>query len=329
MRKFVLVLFVAFTASVFALSSVAQRRGRARGRPAAPAAIPNSPHIAEELGAIQWGWTHDQVINYYRDAITARYQPLLRNKGQVEQDRLMQDRDQEIRDLRQSYVQFNGQQNQRRWDTSFVGHEYTHNNGESMLVHDDQQHGNREFFFFFNDHLWKRYQARELPRGGHLEFDAFTAGMEQMFGHGQQVPLDDPPGQTAMAWQDAHTRLHLVNNATFFNVFCLVYEEKATLARLTELRHNMPAKAVVAHNAGAEAGVPQVGNVEGDQNTDIVDRITGHIRHSQDAHGAQGAPTGGTASAGAATAPANTPSQAPANGNNNQQHGDDFGLGGL
>jgi hypothetical protein len=46
-----------------------------------------------------------------------------------------------------------------------VGEEYTHNNNESMLVYEDAQ-GNREFFFFINDRLWKRGSAatRGQPR---------------------------------------------------------------------------------------------------------------------------------------------------------------------
>lgn len=286
MRKVLLVVFVAFTGSVFALSGIAQRRARARGNRGAPAitAPPSSPQIAHELGTLAWGSTHEQVVEYFRRAIGARYLPLLRNKGQVEQDQLMQERDREIGSIRQSYVQFNGAANQRRWDTSFVGSEYTHNNNESMLVYENPQNNNREFFLFINDRLWKRFQARSVPAGSGMDFAAFVGTIEQLFGPG--LHINDPEHAERLmtvAWQDDQTRLHLIDNATFFNAFCLVYEERATLGRLADLRHNAPAKVQNTGSHAVEIGQPAVGNVESDQNTDIVDRITGKIRNTQTA----------------------------------------------
>lgn len=319
MRKFVLVVFVVFTASVFALSTMAQRRGRGRrGRQPAPVVTepPFSARIAQEMGGLRWGMSHDEVIAYFRQAIIARYQPLLRNKGQVEQDRLMQERDREIEALRSSYVQFNGAPSQRRWDTSFIGDEYTHNNNESMLVREDPTTGNREFFFFFNDRLWKRYQARAIPRGAQLDFATFLSGLEQLFGPGLRRMRADAPDQieTEM-WQDDQTRLRVVDQSTFYNVFGLVYEEKATLARLAELRRNVPAKTTTTASSRPAVDEPHVGNVEADPNEDIVDRITGKMRRVQN--------TPASTSTASSRTPSNTsPSRAPAPPPASSQGGD-------
>jgi hypothetical protein len=332
MRKVLLVFFVGFTSSVFAVSSIAQRRGR-RGRGGAAATQggpPNSPQIAQELGAMQWGMSHDQVVDYYRRAITARYQPLLRNKGQVEQDRLMQDRDREIQNIRQSYIQFNGQQNQRRWDTSFVGTEYTHGNNESMLVYEDEQTGNREFFFFFNDRLWKRFQARAVPRGSGLDYAGFVGRIEQLFGRGLHINDPERPDRLmTVAWQDGNTRLHLIDNSTFYNAFCLVYEDRATLARLADLRHNAPTKQQTTARVQLAAGEPHVGNVEGDPNADIVDRITGKMRHTQEAPSGTGASAGGSAGASTGSTGGSSTTRAPTNTNGNNGPSDDDPLRGL
>lgn len=320
MRKLVTVTFVLFAICIFALAGMAQRPRRRRGRrpPAAAVTIPTSPRIAQELGGLAWGSTHQQVIEYFRQQITARYQPLLRNKGQVEQDRLMQERDREIQQLRDSYVVFNGQTNQRRWDTSFIANEYTHNNGESMLVR-EEPNGNREFFFFFNDRLWKRYQARAIPTGSQLSWEQFISGVEQIFGPGLHLDRAPEDGGPTVVWQDATTRLHLDNQRTFYNAYGLVYEEQATLSRLAELRRNQP-PARTTKTVRRDPNEPVIGNVEGDPNPDIVDRLTGKMRRIQTA------PTNGQAT-GSATSGSTSSSSAPANGTNN--NGADDPLRGL
>ena len=335
MRKVLMVFFVGFTASVFAVSSVAQRRGRgARARVAAQAGPPSSPQIAQELGAVTWGMNHEQVVEYYRRAITARYTPLLRNKGQVEQDRLMQDRDREIQSVRGSYLQFNGAPAQRRWDTSFIGPEYTHNNNESMLVFEDQQTGNREFYFFINDRLWKRFQARAVPRGSGLDYATFVGRLETLFGRGLHINDPEHPDRLmTVAWQNDDTRLHLVDNSTFYNAFCLIYEDRATLARLADLRHNMPVKQQAVARASTEAGQPAVGNAEADQNSDIVDRITGKMRRTQEAAPAANAGANANANAGGANAgasgSANTARPGSKSNSNSNANDDNDPLRGL
>jgi hypothetical protein len=300
MRRFIQVSFVLFTAGVFALSAEAQRRGRGRGRTQQAAAVQTEPpmtdRIAQEMGSIQWGWSHDQVIDYYRRALVAQYLPLLKNKGQVEQDRLMQERDAIVANLRRSYLLLNGTVAQRRWDTSFVGAEYTHNNGESMLVYENPRTGDREFFFFFNDRLWKRFQARNVPRGAQLDFNTFIGSLDGLFGApGLRRTREGQPDRIeAVFWQDATTRLRVIDHSTFYGAFCLVYEDKSVLARLNDLRRNMPAKT----DNTTPTTLPTetvVGNVEVDQNSDVVDRITGKIRRVQSAD------AGATASSGATT----------------------------
>ncbi len=317
MRRFVGIAWVVFAISVFGLSVVAQRRSRGRGGAPRQAAVPASPRIAQELGGVAWGWSHDQVIDFYRRAIIARYQPLLRNRGQVEQDRMMSERDAEVQRMRDSYVNFDGTPRRRLWDTSFVGPEYTHNNNESMLVR-QEPNGTREYYFFFNDHLWKRFQARVIPSGPNRpEFSTFAQTLEQVFGQGLHMNRAGGQELETVVWQDDTTRLHLVNNITFFNAVCLVYEERATIARLAELRRNAPTKVAAASERARNDDIV-VGNVESDPNADIVDRITGKIRRvdpgpqagrTPGSPGSPGSapPGGATSGAGAVTGTRPTP----------------------
>ena len=212
MRKLLAVGLVSFVTSAVALSGVSQPRRPPRGprRPPAAAVVaepPVSPRIAQELGTLRWGINHEQVIEYFRQMIRASYAPRMRNLGQVEQYRMVEQRDAEIRAVERTYVAFDGVPTHRRWDTSFIGEEYTHNNNESMLVYQDSR-GNREFFLFINDRLWKRVQARNT-NGARINFDDFTTQLEALFGPGRRVM--EGTRLTNVEWRDATTHLHLID----------------------------------------------------------------------------------------------------------------------
>ncbi|MDB4927634.1 MAG: hypothetical protein JWM10_118 [Myxococcaceae bacterium] len=308
MRKLLAVGLVSFVVSAVALSGVSQPRRPPRGprRPvaAAPAEPPVSPRIAQELGTLRWGINHEQVLEYFRATIRASYAPRMRNLGQVEQYRMVEQRDAEVRAVERTYVEFDGATPHRRWDTSFIGEEYTHNNHEAMLVYEDNR-GNREFFFFINDRLWKRVQARNTA-GARINLDDFSSQLETIFGPGRRV-MDGPRLRT-VEWRDDTTRLHVVDATTFYNAFCLIYEEAATVAQLPTLRRNVTPR-VTRTAVAATNSVPETGNTTGDANADIVDRITGKIRRVQNADA--GAAASATIRPAGAAAPADAGRAAP------------------
>jgi hypothetical protein len=329
MRKLVTVALVTFTASLFAVSGVTQpRRGAARGRrPAAQANVPpTSEQIARELGALRWGMTHDQVLEHFRQQIRASYVPRMKNLGQVEQFRLNDERQREIRRVEQSYLSFDGNVNNRRWDSSFIGDEYTHNNNESMLLYEDAR-GNREFFFFINDRLWKRVQARNT-NGARIDFSNFATQIEAIFGPGRRVL--DGTRLTTVEWTDPTTKLHLADFTTFYSTFCLVYEDIATLGQLATLRLNAPTKVARRSAVTLDLSTPNTGAVTGDNAANIADRITGKIRVVQNAD-AGAAASASAATVGAtrtSTGAASTGSSAPT-GTGAGTADDPLGLGGL
>jgi hypothetical protein len=169
MRKIIPLAAATFALSMFTLAVTGQPRRRPVARRGAAAVVSNEPPVSEriatELGALRWGMNHSQALEVFRQQIRTSYVARLKNLGQVEQYRLMDERQREIRRLESTYVEFDGNQNHRQWDSSFVGSEYTHNNNESMFVYEDSR-GNREFFMFINDRLWKRVQARNT-NGAH------------------------------------------------------------------------------------------------------------------------------------------------------------------
>ena len=112
MRKLLAVGLVSFVTSAVALTGTSQPR-RATGGPRRPtvavvAEPPVSPRIAQELGTLRWSINHEQVLEYFRQTIRASYAPRMRNLGQVEQYRLVEQRDAEIRAVERTYVVFDG-----------------------------------------------------------------------------------------------------------------------------------------------------------------------------------------------------------------------------
>ncbi|MBN8463251.1 MAG: hypothetical protein J0M01_10620 [Dechloromonas sp.] len=186
-------------------------------------------------------------------------------------------RDAEVAAIANSYIVFNGQQNQRRWDSTFIGEEFLHNNNESMLAREDLQSGTREFFFFINDRLWKRFQARRVPPGG-LDFATFAASLEGLFGPGLHRPREGAgavSGQEVVLWQSGRTRLRVFDQSQFHSVFCLVYEEKVLADHMAEVRRERAEREAAARRQTQDTN--QGAPVE-DRNEDVVDRITGQSR---------------------------------------------------
>jgi hypothetical protein len=282
-----------------------------------------SERIAGELGQFRWGMNHEQVLEVFRQQIRASYTPRMKNLGQVEQYRLIDERQREIRALERTYLPFDGAPDHRQWDSSFIGQEYTHNNNESMLVYQDSR-GNREFFLFINDRLWKRVQARNT-NGARINFDDFATQLEALFGPGRRA-MEGARLQT-VEWRDANTHLRLLDQTTFFSAFCLIYEEQTTLAQIATLRVNAPTKVVRRSAVTLDLSQPNTGAVTGDNSTNIADRITGKIRVVENAD-AGAAAAGSAVRAGAATG--RTPAAgttAPATGASTPD--DPLGLGGL
>jgi hypothetical protein len=264
--------------------------------------MPSSPRIAQDLGELRWGMSRTEVLDFFRQSIRASYLPRMKNLGAIEQFRMNEQRDAEIRRLEQSWVPFDGRPEHRQWDTSFISDEFTHGNTEGMLVSEDAR-GNREFLFFIGDHLWKRVQARNA-NGRRINLEAVIPQLEGIYGPARRVS----EGGTLrhLEWHDDHSRLRVFDQTTFYGVLCLAYEDNATLAQLATLRPNTPTKNRTAR-AQLDLSQSEGGSTTGDPNADIADRITGQLRRVQTADA--GAPAGRP---GTATARPNTPPAAPA-----------------
>ena len=281
----------------------AQRGRRRRGRGAAtdgssaPAEAPNSAEIArvmEGLG-ISWGIGARPLFEHFRDELNDSWGPrLAKAGGAIEEDRLRHQLDAEIRRIRSTYVAFDGEGT--GWDTSFLRDEYTHGNHEAMMEVREEETHSRSYYFLINDHLWKRYQAFDSAAFGGATFEQFAEAIQRQFGPGIERSgslVEGRPPTRWIEWQDETTRLRAIDETRFYGFFCLVFEERATLARLPELRTHTIERDRSGHSIvdSVILGEGEDGG-GGDAHADVTDRITGRIRRRSDA------PEGGTGSTG-------------------------------
>jgi hypothetical protein len=260
---------------------------------------PQSSGISGAMGDLKWGMTREQVLGTFVDGIKEKYRPLIaKASGAIEEDKLRNKAREELSKIKSSIVDFNGKKT--GWDVSFLKGEFSHNNHESMFVVTDDTSQN--YYFFINDKLWKWYKAfnSQAVKGS---FEQFATAIQGRYGKGQIKQGESK--QRFIAWQDQSSSLRAVDNNQFYGFYCLVFESKDTLARLSDLRPNKGNDGNKA-NALVESATSDAAE-ESDNNPDIIDRITGKMRVRQNApeQSAQGPATSGKkAPSAAAAAPA-------------------------
>jgi hypothetical protein len=263
---------------------------------------PQSAEIGKSMGDLKWGMEREAVIKIFTDRVREKYKPLIaKATDAIQEDKQRAAMRDELQKIRGSVVEFNG--NKTGWDASFLKPEFTHQNGESMFVVNDDNSQN--YYFFMNGKLWKWYKAFNADTFHGKKFDQFASALQNRFGKSVERNGELSPGQGKqhwLEWQDPSTRLRAVDNNQFYGFYCMVFEEKATANKLADMRKNKP-------DTDKKSNV-LVDSVTGnddssDGNTDIIDRITGKIRHRQDApEPARGGKNKPTVSA---SAPASTP----------------------
>jgi hypothetical protein len=244
-------------------------------------AAPTSAKFAESLADIRWGMSKDDLMNKFIGKIKEKYRPLIgKTKDAVEEDRLRQEAKVEIDAIRKGYVEFDGRST--GWNVSFLKGEFTHGNDEAMLVIRDSNSQN--FYFFIGGKLWKWYKAFDASVFPVGNFDQFASAVQRRFGNAKQNKGELRPGEGErqwLEWQDKQSRLRAVDETGFDGFYSLVFEEKQTVDSLAKLRSNTSDDGKKQH-----AMVESVTSERAEQPDDapnIVDRITGRLRESEQA----------------------------------------------
>jgi len=241
-----------------------------------------SNKISPALGNIKWGMNEQEVIAVMIKNVKERYKPLIaKTKDPVEDDRLRIKEREEIERIKKSLVRFDGQST--GWDLGFLRDEFTHNNGESMLVVKDSNSQN--FYFFINDKLWKWYKALDSRVFAGKSFAGFSGAVQRKFGESKEIEGELYPGTEKrkwLEWEDKKTRLRAIDQTSFYGFYCLVFEDKKTEKMLASLRSNPSRRVAKKHalveSVTSEADMP----ANPDQSPNIVDRITGQLRQREE-----------------------------------------------
>jgi hypothetical protein len=254
-----------------------------------------SSKISPALGNVKWGMSEQEVLTVVIKNVKERYKPLIaKTKDAVEDDRLRIKERAEIDRIKKSLVRFDGQST--GWDLGFLRDEFTHNNGESMLVVKD--FNSQNFYFFIDGKLWKWYKALDSKVFGGKGYNAFASALQRKFGEAKQIEGELVPGAEKrkwLEWEDRKTRLRAIDQTSFYGFFCLVFEEKDTVGRLASIRTNAPKRGAKKH-ALVEAVTSEADMAaDPDQTPNIVDRITGQLRQREDIPSPDSASSGSNA----------------------------------
>jgi hypothetical protein len=266
---------------------------------------PESPEIAGTLGDLKWGTERDQVLARFVNAVKEKYKPkLAKATGAIEEDKLRANMRDEISRIKDSVVEFDGKKT--GWDVSFLKGEFTHHNDESLFAVTDDSSQN--YYFFIHGKLWKWYKAFNAKAFAGKSFDQFAEAIQGRYGKSapREGELTAGAGkQRWLEWQDPTTRLRAVDNGQFYGFYCLVFEDKNTVRRLPELRRNAGDGGPRKHELVESVTNGDDESAHADGNQDIVDRITGKIRHRQDApkQAEGGKPARGSSSSSSSSTP--------------------------
>jgi hypothetical protein len=240
--------------------------------------VPTSAEISKSMTDLTWGMSKDELQKKLIDKVKEKYRPLVaKTKDSVEEDRLRNAAADEMKRIRDSFVEFKG--TSTGWDVSFLRGEFTHGNDESMLVQRDQNSQN--FYFFIDGKLWKWYKAFDAEVFHAGDFASFSSAVQRRFGPAKEVSGELAPGSGSrhwLEWQDDKTRLRAVDQSDFYGFYCLVFEEKATVGNLAKLRTHTREVATKQHALVDAVTAPP--SRDADNSPDVVDRITGKTRAS-------------------------------------------------
>ena len=153
--------------------------------------------LEQTMGDIQWGWSPKQVYRQLKKEIEASYQePISKTTDAIEEDRLRHKMAEETREIRDSYLEFDGTPS--AYDSGYLKGEFTHKNGESLLR--VRTKNTQDFFFFINDRLWKRYRAFDASVFEGASFADFGSALQKRYGKAKAQSGVRTPGTPSTQW---------------------------------------------------------------------------------------------------------------------------------
>jgi hypothetical protein len=229
--------------------------------------------IEKLMGAYKWAMASSKVMGMLERDVNTEMDPQIKTTSDpLAQDRLRREKMDKIKELKKSYVKFDGKQTP--WDISMVDKEFAHKNNESMAVVWTKK--DRRFFFFHNEKLYKLYIAFNADMFQDKTFEDFAQVMETRFGKAERKYHSSIKGEKIMdhlAWPPTSTTLlRAIDNTKLYSNFCLVLVDKSEQENVSSGRKvNSPRK---KYNDPLVDMVTKDDEGGKDSEEDIVDRIT-------------------------------------------------------
>jgi hypothetical protein len=231
--------------TAIAIAPPALLAGNPPPKPAAPAVPAEPPTINGSMNSsfegFRWGMSHNDVAKVHNQTggiFDNDYNPLLaKMQPGVKMQALEAEREAKKAAFAATWVEF--KDTPTGYDQTGIKDEYTYRNKESIMYVDRQ--GRRRYFFFIADKLWKIYDEIPLGDSGPMgkTFSDVVSKLTQQFGvAGRVQPANPAQGrtQTVVDWQDGATHLRAIDRGPA--TIGLVYEDRATLANIAQLRAN-------------------------------------------------------------------------------------------
>jgi len=224
-------IFIVALTLVFFVSLSADA-GRKRRKKKKNEEIPHSAAIAEQMEGLSWGMSNDDVFSAKKKTIQEEYKDKFKQvRGAIEEDNIRTKMLSEIRKVKSSYVEFEGQNT--GWEVSMIGSEFEHDNGEALMMSKGDRYD--DYLFFYRSKLWKRFRAFKRDAFKGLTFKEFIDVLEKRFGEGKHIKKTNEYGEEVLVkveWQDDTTLLRAIDNSPFYGVFCMVFYDKAVYSKL-------------------------------------------------------------------------------------------------
>lgn len=190
--------------------------------------------IADVLGDIQWGDSHQEVIEKIREARIAELREDPRNRNdRVAMQRARQRVLDQMRAAEDSFIELRG--SRTGYEVSVVAQEFLPNNGESLLrVRDTVA---QRFFFFLDGKLYKMVAAYDQDYIANVGFEAFLNHATQRYGRPSTTNYGSVLGEEVLVqavWEDQRSQLRIDDRRELFGTFTMAFTELGTLRRLQQ-----------------------------------------------------------------------------------------------
>lgn len=216
---------------------------------ATPSLAQDTEALDGAMGDVEWGWSQEQLIEHFEQVIRSEHRDEIRGaRDAMAADAANHRMQREIQRMRDSVVEFDGTRTGH--DSSYLRGEFTHNNGESVIR--VRRPNSDDYYFFIRGRLWKWYRAFDAAVFRGADFEQFAQALGNRFGtEGEFVEdtlhMAESP-TTWYQWESPATRARAMDKTAFYGFYCLVLEDKNTLARLDELRTVVPQRGDQGHS---------------------------------------------------------------------------------